>query len=118
MVILLIKIDEGKTSKDYSSWKKDDSLIKSLIHGTLTGDVLTWSVPSQTTKEVWKSVEEAFVQYTKACERSAITRRHSCKKESSFICSYIKRFKGICDELAPIQKTVSGDVRLDHLLSD
>lgn len=63
-------------------------------------------------KGIWKSLKEAFAQDTKDRERSLITRLHTCKKDSSSISNYIKRLKGICDELAAIQKPISADDKI------
>lgn len=75
----------------------------------------TWSVDSQPGKEVWKSFEEAFAQDTKERERSSITRLRNCKKDSTSISKYIKRFKDICDELAARQKPVFDDDKVSWL---
>lgn len=52
---------------------------------------------------------EALAQDRKDRERSLITRLHNYKKETSSVSNFIKHFKGICDELAAIQKPVSND---------
>lgn len=55
------QFSEGtKANEDFTSWKKDDNLIKSWIWGTLIEEVLYLASGLSTAKEVWKSLEEAF----------------------------------------------------------
>lgn len=58
---------------------------------------------------MWRSLEEAFAQDRKDCERYLITRLHNLKKDSYPVSHYIKRFRGICDELVAIQKPLFDD---------
>lgn len=99
-------------NKDFISLKqddKDDSLIKSWIRHTLTGEVLYLVSGLSTGKEVLKSLEKAFVQDTRDRERSLFTRLHNCKKDTFSISNYLKRFECICNELTVIQKSNDND---------
>lgn len=64
---------------------------------------------------MWESLEAAFAQDTKDQERSLITRMHNCKKNSLSILEFLKKFKGIRDELAAIQKLVFDNDRVSWL---
>lgn len=57
--------NDDKVNDSSVSWKKDDSLIKSWIHGTLTKEVLYIVSGLSTARQVWKALEEVFAQDTK-----------------------------------------------------
>lgn len=94
---------EGKIGEIYLTQKKNVSLIKSWIRGTLMEDVLYLVSGLSIGKPVWKLLKEAF-----ASERPLITRLLN-RKDSSSIATYIKCFKCICDELATTQKPIYDD---------
>lgn len=64
---------------------------------------------------MWQSWEVAFAQNTKDCERPSITRLHNCRKIHYSTLEFLKKFKGICNKLAAIQKPVSDDDKVSWL---
>lgn len=55
--------DISKTSEQYLSWKKDDSLHKSWIRGTLTEEVLYLVSGPSTAKEIGNHLKKLFSGY-------------------------------------------------------
>lgn len=64
---------------------------------------------------MWQSLEAAFPQDIEDRERTLITRLHYCKENLLSIPEFLKKFKGICDELAAIQKSVSDEDKVSWL---
>ncbi|KAF8396197.1 hypothetical protein HHK36_017810 [Tetracentron sinense] len=107
----LIATQDGKEEHNpvYSSWKREDRLLKNLIVGTLSEQVHSLVVGLDCARDVWRCLEESFAGASKEREVDLILQLHSIKKGNSNVPDFLQKFKTLCDELAAIQKPVSDD---------
>ncbi|XXG72814.1 hypothetical protein AAC387_Pa07g1825 [Persea americana] len=91
----------------FLAWKKTDKLVKSWISGTLSEEALSLKVGLNTSKEVWKTLEDNYAQATKDRDHALLRQIQLCRMGSSSISEYVRKFKNICDNLAAIQRPVS-----------
>lgn len=58
--------DKGEImNPEYVTWRRTDRLLKSLMIGTMTEDVLSLVVGLRTSRDIWMCLEETFAQSSK-----------------------------------------------------
>jgi hypothetical protein len=60
-----------------------------------------------TAREIWTSLEVAYLQATKEHEIQLKRQLQMPKKDEISLADYLMQFKSVCDSLAAIQKPVS-----------
>ncbi|GAV65686.1 UBN2_2 domain-containing protein, partial [Cephalotus follicularis] len=98
---------------------KTDRLVKVLITGTLSEEVLGHAVGTNSSKELWTVLNEAFSQASEAREFELQSKmQYHQKTDSVTITEYINEFKSIFDQLNSIGKPVSDKRKVFVLLTN
>uniref|UniRef100_A0A2N9HE41 Retrotransposon Copia-like N-terminal domain-containing protein n=1 Tax=Fagus sylvatica TaxID=28930 RepID=A0A2N9HE41_FAGSY len=100
-------------------WRNTDLLLRSWITGTLSEEALGHVVGMTTAREVWTSLEVAYLQAMKEREIQLKRQLQMPKKEGTSLGEYLMQFKSLRDSLAAIHKPVSDEdktVQLSHCL--
>ena len=100
---------ETKKTHDQSieTWSHNDGLLTSWILGLMTEEVMLLLDGTETTFDVWNSLEEKLLPMTKEKDVKLTNRIRGPKKGTRSLNEYIREFKGICDALAVVRKPVS-----------
>uniref|UniRef100_A0A2N9F269 Reverse transcriptase Ty1/copia-type domain-containing protein n=1 Tax=Fagus sylvatica TaxID=28930 RepID=A0A2N9F269_FAGSY len=117
--MILKESGELNPNPKIQEWSNTDLLLRSWITGTLSEEALGHVVGMTTAREVWTSLEVAYLQATKEREIQLKRQLQMPKKEGTSLGEYLMQFKSICDSLAVIQKPVSDEdktVQLSHCL--
>uniref|UniRef100_A0A2N9I3R3 Reverse transcriptase Ty1/copia-type domain-containing protein n=1 Tax=Fagus sylvatica TaxID=28930 RepID=A0A2N9I3R3_FAGSY len=117
--MILKESGELNPNPKIQEWSNTDLLLRSWITGTLSEEALGHVVGMTTAREVWTSLEVAYLQATKEREIQLKRQLQMPKKEGTSLGEYLMQFKSICDNLAAIQKPVSDEdktVQLSHCL--
>ena len=85
------------------------------LRGTVTKDILSMIVESQTASEVWRSIEEHMLPTTKEHESWLKCSLYSLKKGNTKLKEFLKKFKSLCDNLAAIGKSISDEDKVFQL---
>lgn len=106
--------DDSKTSEDssiaYTQWKEKDTLLKTWLITTCSEECIALVVGCNTAKEIWELLEEEYLQSTKDKKFQLKDKLRSLKLGGNQpIKDYIREFKGVCDNLAAINKPVPED---------
>ncbi|KAG5222667.1 26S protease regulatory protein [Salix suchowensis] len=94
-------------SETFKSWRKTDRLLRGWIIGTLSEEALGLIVGLDTSYAVWEALKNAYAQDSQEREftlRQQIT--YLRKEDNTTITEHIRTFKGICDNLSAIGKTI------------
>uniref|UniRef100_A0A2N9HLA9 Integrase catalytic domain-containing protein n=1 Tax=Fagus sylvatica TaxID=28930 RepID=A0A2N9HLA9_FAGSY len=117
--MILKESGELNPNPKIQEWRNTDLLLRSWIIGTLSEEALGHVVGMTTAREVWTSLEVAYLQATKEREIQLKRQLQMPNKEGTSLGEYLMQFKSICDSLAAIQKPVSDEdktVQLSHCL--
>lgn len=79
-------------------------------------EVLSLIVESQSTEEVWQSIEEHMLSATKEQELWLRDSLYSLKKWNIKLEEFFKKFKSICDNLVEIGKLILDEDKVFHLI--
>ncbi|GLU17155.1 hypothetical protein SLE2022_335490 [Rubroshorea leprosula] len=93
----------------YAAWRRSDHLLCGWITGTLSKEVLGIVVGLETSSEVWKALEDHFVQSSQEREFHLMQEISSIQKGDDTLSEYIRRhskFKALCDELSTNGKII------------
>ncbi|GKV50857.1 hypothetical protein SLEP1_g57540 [Rubroshorea leprosula] len=90
----------------YATWRRSDRLLRGWITGTLSKEVLGIAVGLETASEVWKALEDHFVQSSQEREFHLMQEISSIQKGDDTLSEYIRKFKALCDELSTHGKTI------------
>ena len=117
--MILKESDDLIPNPKIQEWRNTDLLLRSWITGTLSEEALGHVVGMTTAREVWTSLEVAYLQATKEREIQLKRQLQMPKKEGTSLGEYLMQFKSLCDSLAAIHKPVSDEdktVQLSHCL--
>ncbi|XP_059650359.1 uncharacterized protein LOC132296147 [Cornus florida] len=100
--------EDGKkvSNSQYMQWLHNDGLLVSWLLGILTEDTHSMIMGSETSKQIWNSLEEQLLPNTIEQEENLKDSLACLKKGSLSITEYIKKFKAICDNFASINKPI------------
>ncbi|KAF6172066.1 hypothetical protein GIB67_029484, partial [Kingdonia uniflora] len=120
--LVLIKL----TDKNYLLWqhqstpllnrKQIDQLIMSWIFSTIIETVLADVISLLTSKGVWNTLKDSFIQHSKMQEIELRQKIQACRKGTQSMSTYIKEFKRTCEELDCIQKPLLDEDKISWLL--
>ncbi|KAG5226662.1 Retrovirus-related polyprotein from transposon [Salix suchowensis] len=105
-------------SETFKSWRKTDRLLRGWIIGTLSEEALGLIVGLDTSYAVWEALKNAYAQDSQEREftlRQQIT--YLRKEDNTTITEHIRTFKGICDNLSAIGKTIPDQEKVFCLLT-
>lgn len=91
----------------FLAWRKSDRLLRGWIIGTLSEETLGLVVGLDTAHAVWEALKNAYAQESQEREftlRQQVT--YLRKEDHTTITEHIRKFKGLCDNLAAIGKPV------------
>ncbi|KAF8377256.1 hypothetical protein HHK36_030631 [Tetracentron sinense] len=101
----------------FEKWNQTDQLLLSWINATLSEEVLCEVVGLNTAQEVWSTLANTYAQRSKAREYQLRHQLQICKKDSSSMSDYLRKFKSLCDSLAAIGHPVSDEDRVFWVLN-
>ncbi|KAL9451001.1 hypothetical protein AB3S75_012699 [Citrus x aurantiifolia] len=81
----------------------------------MTEDILNLIIGVQNARDVWQSIEEQMLPATKEQESWLKDSLYSLKRGSLKLEDFLKKFKGICDNLAAIGKLLSDEDKVFQL---
>ncbi|GLU15194.1 hypothetical protein SLE2022_317050 [Rubroshorea leprosula] len=90
----------------YVAWRRSDRPLRGWITGTLSKEVLGIAIGLKTSSEVWKALEDHFVQSSQEREFHLMQEISSIQKGDDTLSEYIRRFKALCDELSTNGKII------------
>ncbi|GLT87989.1 hypothetical protein SLE2022_060360 [Rubroshorea leprosula] len=90
----------------YAIWRRSNRLLCEWISSTLSKEVLGIAVGLETSSEVWKALEDHFVQSSQEREFHLMQEISSIQKGDDTLNEYIRRFKALCDELSTNGKII------------
>ena len=96
---------ETKETHDQSieTWSHNDDLLTSLLLGLMTEKVMLLLDGTETTYDVWNSLEDKLLPITKEKEVQLINRLRGLNKGTRSLNEYLRKFKGICDASATLE---------------
>ncbi|KAL5789616.1 hypothetical protein ACOSQ2_004504 [Xanthoceras sorbifolium] len=92
---------------EFVAWQKSDRLLRGWIIGTLSEKALRLVIGLDTALAVWEALKDAYAQDSQEREftlRQQLTYLH--KDDNKTIGDHIRIFKGLCDNLAAIEKPI------------
>ncbi|PRQ52535.1 putative RNA-directed DNA polymerase [Rosa chinensis] len=98
--------EEGGVSSEmtteYYTWKQNDYAVMTLLSATLSSDVLSFVVGSNTSRELWCSLKERFASTSWFNKEQLKSNFYKLQKGSDSIDKYLDRVKIACDQLANV----------------
>lgn len=107
-----------KVNPEYSTWKKNDVLLRSWINATLSEEALALVIGLESSAHTWLALKEDYVQASQ--ERVFHLQQdlnHMRKDDSTSLHDYLRRYKSVCDSLATIGKPVDNRTKVFSLLN-
>ena len=100
--------DNGKPEPNpsYVTWKKNDGLLMVFLLRNIKTEVLICLENVTSASKVWKSIEELILPTTVEKEMILNDNLVTLKKGNMALDEYLKKFKGMCDNLAAIKRPV------------
>ncbi|KAH7575822.1 hypothetical protein JRO89_XS02G0226700 [Xanthoceras sorbifolium] len=92
---------------EFVAWQKSDRLLRGWIIGTLSEKALRLVIGLDTALAVWEALKDAYAQDSQEREftlRQQLTYLH--KDDNKTIGDHIRIFKGLCNNLAAIEKPI------------
>lgn len=87
-------------------------LVRNWLTETMTEESMFLIIGCTSTKQIWESLDDNYLQATKDKEFQLKQQIQSIKMRLKSVDKYIKEFKGICDSLTAIHKPLDEDTRL------
>ncbi|KAK0584750.1 hypothetical protein LWI29_017933 [Acer saccharum] len=91
----------------YSKWKKNDQLLLSWLHTTMTPAVFAQVINYKTAHSTWEALSRAYTSQTNARYYQIKHDLSTIRKGSSSITEYMDRIRLLSDELSLIQQPMS-----------
>ncbi|PRQ28561.1 putative RNA-directed DNA polymerase [Rosa chinensis] len=101
----LITEEDGVTcemTREYITWKQNDYAVMALLAATLSSDVVSFVVGSNTSREFWCLLKERFASTSWFNKEQLKTNFYKLQKGSDSIDKYLDRVKMACDQLANV----------------
>ena len=109
---------DGVTSPNpaYAPWRHQDRLLYSAIIGAISLPLQTLVATSDTTKQVWDSLEETFGKPTRGHIQQLRQQIKTCSKGTKTITEYLRFMKTKSDELALLGKPMDIEDLNEYIL--
>ncbi|KAH9659677.1 hypothetical protein KPL70_023950 [Citrus sinensis] len=108
---------EGCENPDYVAWKRQDQLLLSWIMSSMSLEILSLVVSSQTSLELWKKLEKQFGSESMAKKVHLKMLLSNLRKGSVSMTEYFTKLKTISDGLALAGSPLSNTGLITHLIT-
>ena len=102
----ITKEDKIETNPNHLLWKRNDGLLTAFLLKNIETEVLVTLEDVGSAYRVWKSIEQQILPITIEKEMILNESLMSLQKGNLSVDEYVKKFKGICDNLAAIKKPI------------
>ncbi|KAH9740738.1 retrovirus-related pol polyprotein from transposon RE2 [Citrus sinensis] len=108
---------QAQENPEYGAWKRQDQLLLSWIMSSISVDILSLVVNSQTSFELWKSLEKQFGFESMAKKVHLKMLLNNLRKGSLSMTEYFTKLKTVTDGLALAGSPVSDINFITHLIT-
>ncbi|KAH9648420.1 retrovirus-related pol polyprotein from transposon RE1 [Citrus sinensis] len=108
---------EGHENPDFVAWKRQDQLLLSWIMSSMSLEILSLVVSSQTTLELWKNLEKQFGSESMAKKVHLKMLLSNLRKGSLSMTEYFTKLRTISDGLALAGSPLSNIDLITHLIT-
>ncbi|KAH9727159.1 hypothetical protein KPL70_008548 [Citrus sinensis] len=108
---------DAELNPAYTTWKRKDQLLLSWLMSSISIEILSLVVNSETSLELWTSLERQFGSETSAKKVHLKIMLNNLRKGSMTVTEFFGKLKTITDELAIAGNPISSLDFLTHLIS-
>ncbi|KAH9646728.1 retrovirus-related pol polyprotein from transposon RE1 [Citrus sinensis] len=95
-----VTVAEPQENPEFNNWKRQDQLLLSWLMSSISVEILSLVVNSNSSNELWTNIEEQFGSETGAKKVHLKMLLNNLKKGSMTITEYFSKLKAVSDELA------------------
>ena len=108
---------DAELNPAYTTWKRKDQLLLSWLMSSISIEILSLVVNSETSLELWTSLEQQFGSETSAKKIHLKMMLNDLRKGSMIVIEFFCKLKTIADELAIAGNPISSLDFLTHMIS-